>query len=72
MNLAESAVKRAITYVMVFIAIGIFGIVSLFRLKPELLPDITFPTAAVIVTYSGVGPEDIETLIVRPIEESVA
>jgi len=72
MNLAESAVKRAITYVMVFIAIGIFGIVSLLRLKPELLPDITFPTAAVMVTYSGVGPEDIETLIVRPIEESVA
>jgi len=72
MNLAESAVKRAITYIMVFIAIGALGIVSLLRLKPELLPDITFPTAAVMVTYSGVGPEDIETLIVRPIEESVA
>jgi len=72
MNLFESAIKRAITYTMVFIAIGVFGIVSLLRLKPELLPDITFPTAAVIVRYSGVGPEDIETLIVRPVEESVA
>jgi HAE1 family hydrophobic/amphiphilic exporter-1 len=72
MNLFESAIKRAITYTMVFIAIGVFGIVSLLRLKPELLPDITFPTAAVIVWYSGVGPEDIETLIVRPVEESVA
>jgi HAE1 family hydrophobic/amphiphilic exporter-1 len=72
MSIFESAVRRIITYIMVFIAIGIFGIVSLLRLKPELLPDITFPTAAVMVTYSGVGPEDIETLIVRPIEESVA
>jgi len=72
MNLAESAVKRAVTYIMVFIAITAFGIVSLLRLKPELLPDITFPTAAVIVTYSGVGPEDIETLIICPVEESVA
>jgi len=72
MNLFESAIKRAITYTMVFTAIGVFGIVSLLRLKPELLPDITFPTVAVIVRYSGVGPEDIETLIVRPVEESVA
>ena len=72
MSLFESAIKRAVTYTMVFIAIGVFGIVSLLRLKPELLPDITFPTAAVIVRYSGVGPEDIETLIVRPVEESVA
>jgi len=71
MNLVESAVRRAVTYTMVFVAICVFGIVSLFRLKPELLPDITFPTAAVMVTYSGVGPEDIETLIARPIEESV-
>ncbi len=72
MNLSQSAVKRAVTYIMVFIPISAFGIVSLLRLKAELLPDITFPTAAVVVTYSGVGPEDIETLIVRPIEESVA
>jgi len=72
MKLSDLAINRSVTFSMIFIAVACFGIVSLLRLSPELLPDITFPMASVIVSYGGVGPEDLEKLIARPIEESVS
>ena len=57
---------------MIFIAVACFGLVSLLRLSPELFPDITFPVASIITTYEGVGPEDLEKLIARPLEETVS
>lgn len=72
MKLVDLSIKRAVTFSMIFIAIACFGVVSLLRLSPELLPDITFPMASVITTYEGVGPEDLEKLIARPMEESIA
>ena len=66
------AIKRGVTFTMLFLAIIGIGIVSLLRLSPELLPDIEMPIAGVIATYSGVGPEDIENLVTKPIEGAVA
>ncbi|PIP13072.1 MAG: hypothetical protein COX49_03045 [bacterium (Candidatus Stahlbacteria) CG23_combo_of_CG06-09_8_20_14_all_40_9] len=66
------AIKRGVTFTMLFLAIMGIGIVSLLRLSPELLPDIEMPVAGVIATYSGVGPEDIENLVTKPIEGAVA
>ncbi|MFC1715962.1 efflux RND transporter permease subunit [Candidatus Poribacteria bacterium] len=72
MKLSDLSIKRAVTFSMIFIAVACFGVVSLLRLSPELLPDITFPVASVITNYAGVGPEDMEKLIARPMEESVS
>jgi len=71
MRLSDLSINRAVTFSMIFIAVAAFGIVSLLRLSPELLPDITFPMASIIISYKGVGPEDLEKLIARPIEETV-
>lgn len=70
MTLHDLSIRRAVTFSMIFIAVAVFGIVSLLRLSPELLPNITFPVASIITSYSGVGPEDLEKLIARPIEEA--
>ena len=72
MKLSDLSINRAITFSMIFIAVAAFGVVSLLRLSPELLPDITFPVASVITTYQGVGPEDLEKLVARPLEETVS
>jgi len=72
MKLSDLSINRAVTFSMIFIAIAAFGLVSLARLSPELLPDITFPVVSVIVSYEGVGPEDIERLVARPIEETLS
>jgi HAE1 family hydrophobic/amphiphilic exporter-1 len=72
MSLSERAVRRPVTTYMVFVAVVILGAVSLRRLAIDLLPEIDFPAISVFTTYEGVGPEEMETLITRPIEESVS
>ncbi len=72
MKLYEKAVKRKVTFIMMFVAVVGFGIVSLFQLKPELLPDISIPAVTVLQTYSGVGPVEMESLITRRIEQAVS
>ncbi|MFH1415869.1 MAG: efflux RND transporter permease subunit [Elusimicrobiota bacterium] len=72
MKLYELAVRRRVTFIMLFVAILCFGLISLLQLKPDLLPDITFPGLSVMVEYSGAGPLEIETLITRPLEEGVS
>ncbi|UCF10352.1 MAG: efflux RND transporter permease subunit, partial [Candidatus Bipolaricaulota bacterium] len=56
--------------VMTFIVI-IWGLISYLQVPKEASPDITVPLIAVNTVYSGVAPEDIETLITRPIEEEL-
>jgi HAE1 family hydrophobic/amphiphilic exporter-1 len=57
---------------MLYIAIVAIGVVSVLNLNIDLYPDVDFPTVTVVTTYEGVSPEDIETLITKPIEEAVA
>jgi HAE1 family hydrophobic/amphiphilic exporter-1 len=42
------------------------------RLPVDLMPDVSFPSITVRVGYPGVGPLEIEELIVRPIEQAVS
>ena len=72
MNLSAIAVRRGVTFTMAFLIIVGFGLYSLSRLQVDLYPDIALPTVVVITNYSGASPEDIETLVTRPIEGAVA
>jgi HAE1 family hydrophobic/amphiphilic exporter-1 len=71
MKLPALSVKHPVTTLMVFVALFILGLVSLSRLGLELLPDISLPTAVVYTAYSGVGPEEIEASVTRPVEDAV-
>jgi HAE1 family hydrophobic/amphiphilic exporter-1 len=57
---------------MVYAVVIFFSFFAFSQLKIDFFPDITFPFAGVITSYSGVGPDDIETLVTRPIEEAVS
>lgn len=56
---------------MFTVAILLFGIVSLGRLKVNLLPDLSYPTLTIRTTFEGAAPVEIENLITKPIEEAV-
>ena len=72
MYITRTAIKRGVTFFMIYlIAVG-FGFFSLLRLKVDLFPKLEFPMLAVITQYTGVGPFDMETIITRPIEETVS
>jgi HAE1 family hydrophobic/amphiphilic exporter-1 len=71
-SLASLSIKRAITFAMIYFFVFGFGLFGLSRLKIDLYPDVSFPVIAVITTYTGVAPEEMETLVTKPIEEAVA
>lgn len=69
--LAKKAVERPVTFFMASLIVIGFGLFGLTKLRLNLYPDVSFPTVTVYTTYEGVAPEDMETLITRPIEEAV-
>lgn len=71
MSLSESAVSRPITWIMLSIAVGLFGLFGLTRLQLDLLPDIEFPMVAVVTTWTGADPAGVEQLVTRPVEEAL-
>ncbi|MBN1527363.1 MAG: efflux RND transporter permease subunit [Candidatus Omnitrophica bacterium] len=71
MNLARFSVERPVTVIMIVTGILIFGIISLELLPQELFPQIVYPQLTVITPYENAAPEEIETLITKPVEEAV-
>ncbi|MBL8018238.1 MAG: efflux RND transporter permease subunit [Leptospirales bacterium] len=67
----EFFVRRRIATCMMFVAVLILGGISLARLKVSLFPDIVFPKLLVLTPYQSVGPEEIENLVTRPIEDGI-
>ncbi|MBN1337152.1 MAG: efflux RND transporter permease subunit [Deltaproteobacteria bacterium] len=72
MNLSSLSVRRGITFGVVWLVVLLFGLFSLSRLKLDLMPDLSFPAILVVTTYTGASPEDMETLVTRPMETAVA
>ncbi|WP_018247506.1 efflux RND transporter permease subunit [Orenia marismortui] len=72
MKISDFSVDRPVTISMIVLAVLLIGIVSLTRLPIDLLPELDLPYAVVSVNYEGAGPEEIENLITKPVEESIA
>ena len=72
MSIPRLAIQRPVTMFMISAVIVLLGAISLLRLPVDLMPDVTYPSITVRVGYGGVGPEEIEQLIVRPLEQSLA
>ncbi|HLD50421.1 MAG TPA: efflux RND transporter permease subunit, partial [bacterium] len=71
MSLARVVVTRKVSVVMLTLGLIVIGIVSFMRMPQELFPPINFPQITIVTEYPNAAPEEIETLITRPIEESV-
>lgn len=72
MSIPRFAIHRPVTMFMVSSIVILLGVISATRLPVDLMPDMTFPSLTVRVGYAGVGPVEIEELIVRPLEQSLA
>ena len=70
MGLVDFAIRRRVTIAMATVAITLLGMISLSRLKVNLLPDLSYPTLTIRTELPGAAPTEIENLISRPIEEA--
>lgn len=65
------AVERRVTLSMAVVGILVLGVISLTRLPLEFLPSFSSSNVSVNVDYPSSSPEEVERLIVRPLEDSL-
>lgn len=68
----ETFIKRPVFTTMFILVLVVFGIRSYPELGVDLYPDVELPMVAVTVTYEGTAPEEMETLVTKPIENRVS
>jgi HAE1 family hydrophobic/amphiphilic exporter-1 len=71
MSIAEFATKRVVATTMIILFMVFSGIIAMFGMKQELLPNFDFPIVAVTTTWTGASPEDVDTQISKKIEDAV-
>lgn len=68
----ETFIKRPVFTTMFILVLVVFGVRSYPELGVDLYPDVDLPLVGVTVTYEGTAPEEMETLITKPIENRVS
>lgn len=66
------SVKKPLTVFVAVILVLVLGVTAYFEMTPDLLPNLDFPYAVVITTYPGASPEQVETTVTKPLEQSMA
>jgi HAE1 family hydrophobic/amphiphilic exporter-1 len=72
MWLTNVAIRRPIFIIMFVLALVVLGWQSRSRMPQEYNPKIDIPYVTIVTTYTGAGPNEMETLISQPIEKSVS
>ncbi|MDR1826141.1 MAG: efflux RND transporter permease subunit [Rickettsiales bacterium] len=65
-------IKHPVTTLMFVAFWAIMGFVSFQRMNVERMPPMDFPMVAAMLTYPGAGPEEIETQVVKPVENVIS
>lgn len=68
----ELFVKRPAMTVMLVLIFVVLGVVSYLTLPIELVPKVSFPVVTVKAIYPGASPAEIETQIVKKVEDAVS
>ncbi len=71
MMISDFAIKRPLITVVSMVALVIFGLFALLKLKTDEFPDVAPPWLTVAVIYPGASPEVVEKEVLDPIEEQV-
>lgn len=72
MTLTNIAIRRPLFMLMVIGALLVVGLVSWTKLGVDLLPALDFPIVVVSTPYPGAGPEAVDQLVTRRVEDAVA
>lgn len=71
MKIYESAVRKPISTVLLFVGVMVFGLFSLKNLAVDQYPEIEIPQISVITFYPGANASEIETNITRVLEDNL-
>lgn len=71
MKIYESAVRKPVSTILIFVGVIVFGLFSLNNLAVDQYPEIEIPQISVITVYPGANAADIETNITRILEDNL-
>ncbi len=72
MGLTRLSLRRPLTMLMIIMALVVMGYRAYTLLQLDRFPAVNFPFVAVVTVFPGASPEDVEDLVVKPIEDAVA
>ncbi|MBP2645399.1 MAG: acriflavin resistance protein [Firmicutes bacterium] len=65
-------IKRPVFTTMLVMLLVVFGLSAYPSLGIDLYPDIDLPYVVVSITYTGASPEEMESLVTKPVEDAVS
>lgn len=71
MGLTKTAITRPVFILMLMLASILGGWIAFNSMRVELNPDVNFGVVTVTTVYPGAGPDEINTLISKKIEDAV-
>ena len=72
MWLTRFAIQRWVITVMLFVALAVAGLISFFMTgRSSNPPNTNFPVVVVVASYPGASPQDMERMVIKPIEDQM-
>jgi HAE1 family hydrophobic/amphiphilic exporter-1 len=71
MIISDFAIKRPLITVVAMVAMVIFGLFALLKLKTDEFPDVAPQFLTVGIIYPGASPDVVESEILKPVEEQI-
>ena len=65
-------IKRPVFTTMLVLLLVVFGLGSYPALGIDLNPEVDFPLVSISVSFSGASPEEMESLVTKPIEDAIS
>ncbi|MBI1334568.1 MAG: efflux RND transporter permease subunit [Armatimonadetes bacterium] len=72
MNITRLALSRPVLIFILVVSAILIGTISFKSMRKENNPEVNFGTITVTTSYPGAGPDDINQLITRKVEEAVS
>ena len=72
MSLTGIAIRRPVMTWVCFFALGALGLFTLTRLSISLTPKVNIPIVTIKTLYPGSGPDQVETLVTKPVEDAIS
>ena len=66
------AIHRPVLVTVIFLGLAVMGLFAIVKLNVTLMPSVDIPVVTVKTLYPGAGPDQIETLVTKPIEDAVS
>lgn len=72
MSLAGISIRRPVATTMVMLSFIFIGLLAMFSMKKELIPNIKIPVVTITTTWNGAVSEDVEAQVTKKIKDSLS